>query len=206
MEAQYQLRQRPGRLGGSSVYFDPAPRLKISGFYVTFKDSYCTRRVNMVELEEIPDGSPYDNQLAQLLREHQNDPMKLLATVFAYLKANSNTFTSADDVLKVLNEHGGLVPTKKASSSSTAKVGMKGGFFSSPAQPKASAKAKAPEGPSSTDARSSPAVASTSNSATSAETPKPDETNVTDLPDEEEKDDPNLQKPNDGNGGTTEFY
>ena len=56
----------------------------------------------MVQFEEVPDDGPYDARLAELLREHKNDPMSLLATVFAYLKANSNTFTSADDVMKVL--------------------------------------------------------------------------------------------------------
>uniref|UniRef100_A0A7S0N8W0 CS domain-containing protein n=1 Tax=Pyramimonas obovata TaxID=1411642 RepID=A0A7S0N8W0_9CHLO len=159
----------------------------------------------MVSFEEVPDDGPFDARLAELLREHKDDPMSLLATVFAYLKANSNAFNSADDVMKVLKEHGGLVPTKKASTA--AKGGMKGGFFSSPAEPKPAAKAKAPDAPSSSGAAPAPAVASTSKSAAPAEPAKPDEANVTDLPDaEEEKDDPNLQQPNSGNGGTTEHY
>mmetsp|Transcript_9906 Transcript_9906/g.17004 ORF Transcript_9906/g.17004 Transcript_9906/m.17004 type:complete len:312 (-) Transcript_9906:378-1313(-) len=154
----------------------------------------------MVAIEEIEDevpSGPHDAQLSELLEQHNGDPSSLLATVFTFLKTKAPA-VSADEVLKILK---GGVPAKTASSAkAAAKGGMKTGFF--PEAPKeAEKKAKAPEIPSSIAADQ----ASTSKAAP-AEPTLPDEAPVTEMPDEEEKEDPNLQKPNEGNGGTTEHY
>lgn len=159
----------------------------------------------MVNLEEVDeDALSVEETLKKLLSEH-NDAFALLSTVFKFLKENSADFKAdgaAEKVMKALKDSTGIEP--KAAMT----AGMKGGFLGG-------ASKSASKAPPVTTPNPKPAVEKQAAPAIS-KSPPPEVTKDTSMPDpatpeegndeEEEKDDPNLQKPNSGNGGSTDKY
>ncbi|KAK3258529.1 hypothetical protein CYMTET_32429 [Cymbomonas tetramitiformis] len=164
----------------------------------------------MVNLEEVDENAiSQEETLKGLLSDH-SDGFALLSTVFKFLKENSADFKAdgaAEKVMKALKDSTGIEP--KAASV----AGIKGGFLGG-------ASKSASKAPPVTTPNPKPAVEkqppATSKSPSTSKSTPPEATKDTSVPDpatpeegndeEEEKDDPNLQKPNSGNGGSTDKY
>lgn len=161
----------------------------------------------MVLLEEVDETEDHvQGQVQALLKQCEGDVPKLLGAVFKCLHSDPSTGFSgtagADMLLKALKETTGMELIKKGTKT---KDGLKGGFLGgAPAT-----------GTPSTSAKSPPTSAPVSTPNPTQEPPKTstppmeEEKPATEVPGQEaneEEDDPSLQKPNTGNGGTTDTY
>mmetsp|Transcript_6690 Transcript_6690/g.9078 ORF Transcript_6690/g.9078 Transcript_6690/m.9078 type:complete len:321 (-) Transcript_6690:187-1149(-) len=163
----------------------------------------------MVSFEEVPEDGPCEQQLQTILKVHNGEAFAMINTVFEFLKRSCpSTFSdpsAAEKILTSLKENAGIELTSKAGSS---KHGMKTGFFSGPTTakkptPSTSAPAKEPAPKPSASAPVAELVKEEPPSEEELMLEKAKE--IPDTPADDD-DDPNLQKPNSGNGGVADAY